>query len=336
MAVRPRVELRSAADDSVGRELLECHFVDCYRASEILRNVTILADELRLVARIDATDRNFMKPVPRNVTPRLVDPEPIEPTDLEISSRRAIGNAPRPRLIDVETWFEIGKHIVFAALLWPIVVAMFLLVGAMAFVVSAGDFGSLAGAIGIAIAMLFGSIIFAAFAAMVVTIIVLSLLAVVLATLQISISPTIVGALAGGFIGGGVMSAMLASEPVTVFWLVVLATVMGSYGGAIGGWRSQWPREFQWYGGNKYLNESLVGPRKSAPIRFSIRHMLIASTWLCGLLSIAKVSGLLTPQIAMALGIWLAIQAVVMVVGYFAWPPYTRWRVRRWERRQAV
>ncbi len=275
-----------------------------------------------------------MKPVPRNVTPRLVDSESAEPTDIELPSRRVAGNTARPALIEPETLFNIGKHIVFAALLWPIAVALFMLVGSVGSAVYDGDLLAAASAGGMAVKFLFFAVIVAGCVATIATMVVLSLAGIILATLQISISPTIVGALAGGFIGGGAMAVLFAEQPIAWFWLVALATSMGSYGGAIGGWRSMWNKEYQWRG--RYMVPAMLTVRQQPPtIRFGIRHMLIASTWLCGLMAVAKVSGLLTPQFATALGIWLAIQTVVMVVGYFVWPPYTRWRVRRCENSRA-
>jgi hypothetical protein len=270
-----------------------------------------------------------------NVAPRLVDPEPISPGDVHIDTSDEPRAFAQADTLSQEAWISIGRHIVLAAVLLPVTVAAVLMVLSTVWGVATLDGWLMieAAVWGLGIAVMGGVYAFAG--ALIVTAITIALLVLIDQTVRLRMPPTIVGALTGGFVGGAIAAVAFVDEPLPALGIVVLATTMGTYGGAIGGWRSNWRFTYQQYDGHRYANNPRYKTVEPKPFRFGIRQMMIASAWLCGLLGIAKGVGLLTPRVMLGLGIWFAIQVVVMLVGYFTWPAYTRWRVRLWERQRS-
>ena len=260
-----------------------------------------------------------------------------------IVEARSSPHRQRNNTINPDEWFSIGKHIVFAAMLWPLVVyftfASFGIYSVLAGIAPGNAFQALA--IG-AFAALW-AVPVAGIAAAFVTGITLILAIIVYGSLRVRLPITLIGAVLGGWIGGGYMAiinfGLLGASPdfgfdlPSAIFLVLSATVMGQFGGAIGGWRSQYrfvrrPEDL-----TDVVRRRLDLGTAPGPIRFGLRDMLVGSAWLCGLLGATKMSGLLIPPIVVALSAWGAMQAITLLVGIWLWPRYIAWRVRRSERR---
>ena len=263
-----------------------------------------------------------------------------QPSDLAteaiLNSRRS---PHRNNTIDPDQWFSIGHHVFLAALQWPVVVYLAMAIASVVAGLIGGSFADAADFVGLGAL----GLLFAIPAAGVATIFAagMSLLFAILVygSLRVRIPMTLVGAVLGGWIGGGYMalaidfervtrSASTVAELASLLFLLVSATVMGQYGGAIGGWKATGELL-----GSPYFMARCQELRQRQLFRFSIRDMLVGSAWICGVLGVLNVVGLLTPRFATSFGVWAATQTVTLCVGIVIWPRYIVWRVRRAERR---
>ena len=275
-----------------------------------------------------------MTRLPSNVTPRLVDQQPAPAPEQAAESGGPQLDRRRSKTLSDDEWFCIGRHVVYASMFYPIVVWVGAVVASIAWAISDSDlwlvpqvivFGLL-----VAIASSIGAALITAFASAVT----IALAMVVDHTLKLDIPPTLAGAVTGGWIGGGYL-ALAMGDPSPQSWLLIItATIMGCYGGAIGGWRSQWQQQYEWAGPFNYQSQSDYVPRHATRFRFGIRQMMIGSAWICGLLGIARIVGLLTPELVVPMTVWAVTYAVTLAVGIPLWPHFIAWRVARWERRQ--
>jgi hypothetical protein len=231
--------------------------------------------------------------------------------------------------VDPQVWLSIWIHLIWAAILWVVFICLvgFCVDGVPS--VNAFLFGMFFGLpmVGLASATLGGFTILIA--------------ALVAGTIGLRIPSALVGAFVGGWIGGGYMTLLLGSavdldnvaEFATPFaFLITSATIMGSYAGAIGAWRGELQTTYDPFAGTSPRAPASRNHERSFHFRFGLRHMMIASAWLCGFLGVARMAGLLTPDFMVPMGMWFALQLVILAVGSLFWRPYTRWRVRMWER----
>ena len=242
------------------------------------------------------------------------------------------GRPPVVEPTDPHEWFSIWKHLILAAALWAVIPSL------LSFALAVNSIGVMGGLV-----LLLAGPHLAGMACATVGGITILFFALVNATIGIRLPTPLVGGFTGGWIGGGYVSLCLAAggmmpvdwtrgfDPVVLLWIVP-ATVMGTYAGAIGGWRASNQLRFREPLSPFKFRVVSYTRERTHRLQFGIRQMLIASAWLCGILGVARMLGLLTPHYLIAMSLWLVVQLVTVVIGAFVWPLLIAFRLWMWQR----